>query len=83
MIEVSGSRVRSVAFVSAFSSSSRVAQDERVVIPDGSWSVLTCVWWIVGFGSVELESRTKSKSTCRLASRLSVGLASTADCRNH
>jgi hypothetical protein len=28
---------------------------------------LTCAWWVVGFGSVELESRTKS---CRLAAWL-------------
>jgi hypothetical protein len=83
VIEGSGSRVRSVTFVLAFDLSSRVAQDETVVIPDESRSVLTCARWIVGFGSVELESRTKSKSTRRLTSRLSVELASTARCRTN
>jgi hypothetical protein len=68
--------VRPVAFVSASGSCCRVAQDELVVIPDGSGSGLTCVWWVVGFGSVELESWTKSKSTRCLASLLSVGLRS-------
>jgi hypothetical protein len=51
----------------------RVAQDEMVVIPDRWRSVLALVWWIGEFGSVELGSRTKSKSTRCVTSLLSVG----------
>ena len=50
---------RPVASMSAYCSSRRVVQDGVVVIPDEGRSVLTLMWCVVGFGSVELESWTK------------------------
>ena len=52
---------RPVVSMSAYCSSRRVVQDGVVVIPDECRSVLTLMWYVVGFGSVELESWTKAR----------------------